>query len=497
MFFEFVFAQAYNGYTLYSPNNSNYTYLIDMNNTVVHKWTHTRSGGYAAYLLTDGSVLRTANASNASLMDGGATGVVQKVSWSGTVTWEYTYSSSSYISHHDIEPMPNGNVLILAWEVKSAAACVAAGLNRNTSLYIDYIIEVQPSGSTGGTIVWQWHAWDHLIQNYNSTKSNYGVVSEHPELLNINMGITANTGGDDWMHLNSVKYDSTKDQIVVSSHTVNEIYVIDHSTTTAQAVTHTGGKSGKGGDILYRWGYPTNYALSGTNYFSIVHCATWVPPGCPGAGHILAFNNGYINEMSGTSSIVEIIPPANDSGSYTHASGSAFGPSAPTWTYTLANNIYSYHLGACQRLPNGNTLIVSSIVGKLLEVDANGNTVWSFSPGVETSRALRYSADYVGLKPLAVSQSSSGVPSEFILHQNYPNPFNPTTNISFTLAKESDVKLEVLNILGEHVTTLVQERRSAGQYSVTFNASSLSSGVYLCKMSADNFVEIKKIILMK
>jgi hypothetical protein len=494
---EFVFAQAFSGYTLYGPNNSKSTYLIDMNNTRVHTWTHTKSGGYAAYLLADGSVLRTAAASNTSLMGGGTQGVVQRVSWSGTLLWEYTYSSSSYIAHHDIEPMPNGNVLILAWEVKTAAQCAAEGLNRNVSLYMDHIIEVQPSGSTGGTIVWQWHAWNHLIQDYNSAKNNYGVISEHPELLDINMGVSASTGGGDWMHVNSVEYDSAKDQIVFSSHTLDEIYVIDHSTTTAEAATHTGGKNGKGGDILYRWGNPSNYDMIGTTYFSVVHCATWVLPGCPGAGHILAFNNGYLNESSGTSSIIEINPPVDDTGSYIRDASSAFGPNSPDWTYTLASNAYSYHLGGCQRLPNGNTLVVSSIKGKLFEVDTNGTTVWSYSPGGEISRALRYPSNYVGLTPLIVNKVNSMTPTEFKLDQNYPNPFNPSTVISYQLPVTGNVTMKVYNILGKEVATLVNEIKQAGTYEVKFDASNLSSGIYFYRLQAGNYNETRKLILLK
>jgi hypothetical protein len=96
-----------------------------------------------------------------------------------------------------------------------------------------------------------------------------------------------------------------------------------------------------------------------------------------------------------------------------------------------------------------------------------------------------------------VSQGSNAIPADFILYQNYPNPFNPNTNISFALMKESDVKLEVLNLLGEHVVTLVQERKSTGQYSVVLNAASLSSGVYYYTLTADNFHAIKKLVLIK
>src|SRR3990172_5868906 len=156
---DLIFSQTYQGYTLFGPNNSRNTYLADMNNTVVKSWTHSRNGGYSAYLLQDGNVLRTATSGSSSLNGGGAQGVVQRYSWNGTLTWEYTYSTSTYRAHHAIEPMPNGNMLIIAWEVKTASQAVQAGLNHSATIWPDHIIEVQPVGSNGGNIVWQWHAW--------------------------------------------------------------------------------------------------------------------------------------------------------------------------------------------------------------------------------------------------------------------------------------------------------------------------------------------------
>ena len=389
-----VTAQAYQGYTLYSPLNGRTTYLVNMNKQVVHTWPHNRDGGYSAYLLTDGSVIRPSLSSGTSLNGGGAAGMVQRVSWSGTLMWEYTYSSSTYRTHHDIEPMPNGNVLLIAWEVKTAAQCVAAGLNHSATLWPDHIIEVQPSGTSGGTIVWEWHVWDHLIQDYNATKSNYGVVSQHPELLDINCGSTQG----DWMHFNAISYNPVLDQIVVSSHNLDEIYVIDHSTTTAQAASHSGGNSGKGGDFLYRWGRASNYKVSGSpQVFDVVHCAWWIPQGLPGAGNILAFNN---RETAGSSIITEITPPLNGY-TYNWTANTAYAPTSPTWTY-LASGFFSNHLGGNQRLPNGNTLIAQSTSGKLFEVNASGQVQWTYTPGGQVPRALRYDPTYPGLAQLPV-----------------------------------------------------------------------------------------------
>ena len=87
--------------------------------------------------------------------------------------------------------------------------------------------------------------------------------------------------------------------------------------------------------------------------------------------------------------------------------------------------------------------------------------------------------------------------SEYRLNQNYPNPFNPTTTISFTIPATSNVSLKVFNILGKEVATIVNETKSAGNYSINFNASGLSSGVYFYQLTTDNFTSTKKFTLMK
>jgi hypothetical protein len=88
-------------------------------------------------------------------------------------------------------------------------------------------------------------------------------------------------------------------------------------------------------------------------------------------------------------------------------------------------------------------------------------------------------------------------PSGFSLHQNYPNPFNPRTEIGFDLPKSSEVTLKIYNVIGEEVTTLVSERLTAGSYSYEWDASKLASGVYLYRLQAGNYVETRKMVLMK
>ena len=304
-------------------------------------------------------------------------GIIEKFDNKSNLLWEFEYSNSEHCSHHDIEPLPDGNVLMIAWEYKTKDEAIAAGRNPNNggiSLCPDYIIEVEPTEFSSGEIVWEWHAWDHLIQDYDPSKDNYGIVSDHPELIDINY--YENPSSRDWNHINSVDYNMEFDQILLSVKHFDEIWVIDHSTTTEEAASHTGGRSGKGGDILYRWGNPQAYRVGTTSdrkYFS-QHGAIWVEKGCPGEGNILVFNNGIGHEYS---SVDEIVPPVDDNGNYFYTSGEAYGPDDLLWTYRK-ENLVSWSLSNVQRLPNGNTLICSGNQGLFLEVTSENDIVWKY-----------------------------------------------------------------------------------------------------------------------
>src|SRR5213078_1927187 len=107
-----------------------------------------------------------------------------------------------------------------------------------------------------------WRVWDHLIQDADKEKKNFGDVAKHPERIDINFNAGGGKGGgnQDWTHTNALSYRADLDQIMMSVPSLNEVWIIDHSTTTAEAASHKGGKSGKGGDLLYRWGNPRAYA---------------------------------------------------------------------------------------------------------------------------------------------------------------------------------------------------------------------------------------------
>lgn len=436
--------KTFDGYTLIAPAYHTTTYLVDMEGNVVHYWENDGTPALSAYLLENGNLLRTSTIDQTEKSSpegqgttgargfggifgfggmtgianrgGGAGGLIQEISWDGDVVWEFTCESDEHITHHDIERLPNGNVLCIAWERKTAQEAIDAGrkprIQRNSVLHPDFIIEVKPTGKKGGEIVWQWHAWDHLIQDFDKSKANYGDVADHPELIDINftanrniapegntsqpavpgfgggfggmtmMGLSG-AGGTippDWMHTNAIDYNPDMDQIAISCYGFSEIWVIDHSTTTEEAKGHTGGKSGKGGDLLYRWGNPRAYragTLEDQKFFN-QHDVHWIPKGRPGAGHIMVFNNGPYRSDGDYSSVDEIITPVDANGNYPLEKGKAYGPVEALWSYTAPKktDFFSMHISGAERQSNGNTLICSGAYGIVFEVTPEKEVVW-------------------------------------------------------------------------------------------------------------------------
>ena len=392
---------AYPGYTLMSPMQSTNTYLLNNAGQYVHKWTSAYNPGRADYLLTNGHLLRACSAHPIISTGGGEGGRLEEHDWEGNLVWAFDLNTATNMSHHDFKVLPNGNVIMIVCEVKSYAEVLATGFNpalldssitgSGGFMLPDYVAEVQPIRPYGGTIVWEWHPWDHLIQDFSSGRNNYGVVSNYVERINPNG--TGMMIQQFWNHMNGIDYNAQLDQIVLSVRGNSELWVIDHQTTTAQAASHVGGRYNKGGDLLYRWGNPAQYKL-GTQANEMLwqqHDVTWIPTNCPGAGHLLIHDNGI---GRGYSSIDEIIPPVDAYGNYARTAGAAFGPTGLCWTYqdTPPTNYYSSEISGAQRLPNGNTLICGGIFGKLFEVTTNGQTVWLYINPETTSPLAQGSA---------------------------------------------------------------------------------------------------------
>ena len=426
-------SESYDGFTIFSPEYSRNSYLINKNKIIVHKWESDYIQGFGSYLSEDGILARLdLPYDNPTFRAGGVAGRVELFDKESNLLWEFEYSNNEYCLHHDIEPLPNGNILMIAWETKTRNEAINAGRDpdklKSDSFWPDHIIEVKPIGTSGFEIVWEWHIWDHLIQDFDSTKDNFGVVEDHPELIDINFG----NNNRDWTHTNGIDYSEELDQIILSIHNFNEIWVIDHSTTTEEASGHFGGNSGKGGDILYRWGNPQSYRAGNQNdqkYFG-QHGVCWVEKGCPGEGNILVFNNGGRNR--GYSTVDEIVPPVDNNGNYDYTLGEAYGPDEQIWVYNADNpsDLFSMTLSNAQRLPNGNTLICSANQGLFLEVTPEKNIVWQYQNKLPSpltnavARVWRYPTNYSGIpEPVSVNKENSynGLFYHFISKLNREN----------------------------------------------------------------------------
>jgi len=525
--------RAYEGYTLIAPIFHTNTYLVNNEGQLVHSWEHQVGPGSAVYLLPNGNLLRGARVTNPAINFGGLGGRMQEVTWEGAVVWEFLYSDSLHALHHDVARLPNGNVLMISYEYHSADNAAEAGRDPASlptgAFWPEQIIEVRPTPPEGGEIVWTWRVWDHLIQDLDASKDNFGVVEDHPELVDINYASARNS---DWLHMNAINYNAELDQIIMSIPGFHELWVIDHSTTSEEAAGHTGGRSGKGGDLLYRWGNPEAYrkGTSEDRRLQFQHDVQWIEPGLPGAGNMMIFDNG-INRMYST--VREIAPPIDENGAYLFASDSSFSAPEEIWNYDKPGEFFSGFASGQQRLPNGNTLIAEAQTGRIFEIIENGEIVWEYvnpvtnegpvaqgdsippisaeRPWLTNSvfRAYRYGVDYPGLQgkdltpkgtielaPTA-TDSEGDIPTGFVLSQNFPNPFNPTTAISFSVPRPSDVTLTVYNVLGQHVTTLTDGRYGQGTYVVHFDATGLPSGVYFYRLESERVISTKMMLLLQ
>jgi hypothetical protein len=389
LFGSTAIGQQWDGLTLYSNSNSTLGYLVDTNGTAVKTWTFTGGGtGYSSHMTPGGDVWRTVVNSGNSLSGGGMTGKIQKWSYAGTLLWDYTYSSSTYCLHHDHCPLPNGNVLVISYDVKTATDANTAGATSSITVWSEKIMELKPVGSNSAIVVWEWKVWDHLVQNLYPTKSNYqSSIVNNPQLLNINYSLQK-----DWLHMNGIDYNPMLDQIVFSSHNLNEWYVIDHSTTTAEAASHAGGNSGKGGDILYRWGNPAAYQASGTTILNVTHDAHWIPEGSPGAGNLVGVNNKGVTSPSNKTTIDHITSPRVNY-NYTVTTGTAFTPATFGSRHTSTG--YTSNMGSSDQFPNGNQLVCLATVGSIYEINSAGTVLWTKTTSGMTPQAHRYTTCFI------------------------------------------------------------------------------------------------------
>lgn len=475
-----TWGQSFDGYVLYNKQNQNTTYLIDKDGNAAKTWSCNTSANYAVLLKEDGNIVRGGVYGSNQLNGAAIGGVVQEYDTNGDVVWEFIYSNSDHVSHHDIALNPtNNSVFLIAWEVISQADLIQAGYDGATSeKWAPHFVEVEPDGSGGGQIIWEWHIMDHMIQDFDASKDNYGVIADHPELIDINQ-IAASGGGPgppggangDWFHCNGIDYNPTLDQIVFTSRHSSEFYIIDHSTTTAQAATHAGGNTTKGGDILFRWGNPSNYDAPGAQIVpAAVHDPRWIKAGRPNAGYIQFFNN----EGNNGSSTVDMINPPLIGYNYDWISGTSYAPT----TYASRHNCLDNASGqsASDRMSNGNIFVAVSHE-YMYEVDANDNVVWQYN--ADPAKAFRYECAYDGIQNLLGNICGLGVDENKTTELSvYPNPSNGEITLDgITL---NDYTVNVIDMQGNIVYSVNNKTK--------LDLSILANGLYFLKVFNENGV---------
>ncbi len=400
------------GYVMFVVPGSGSTYLVDRDGKVVHQWKSSFSA-FNPYLMDDGSVIVGVNDPDFAVFnDAGPYGRIQHIRWDGKILWNYELADDTFILHHDIAVKPNGNILALVYEVISYEEALALGraphLTPLTGPWMEKVIEIEPQGERGGKIVWEWRLVDHLIQDRDKTKLNYGDPALHPELVDFNLGDTIPppisldslealqalgmddlnqnqyNKGSDLYHFNALNYNAELEQIAISSPAMSEILILDQSTTTEEAASHQGGRSGRGGDLLYRWGNPANYRHgdSTSQKLSYQHDVRWIETGKPGAGHLTVFNNNAPNipDSLNYTTVIEIVTPMQEDGTYRPEPDGQYGPKDPVWTYMAPDTLsfYASFISGAHRMENGNTFINAGPAGRFFEVTPEGEIVWEY-----------------------------------------------------------------------------------------------------------------------
>ena len=456
---------SFNGYTLVAASGSNYTHLIDNCGYEINTWESSLSAGMMAYLLDDGSLLRCGNLSSPVFLGGGIGGAIEKYSWEGDQIWSYSLANDTMHLHHDVEELPNGNILAIAWKLNSNEDAISKGRLPELSasnVWSTYILEIEPTYPEGGTIVWSWDAWDHLVQHTHDSIPNYGIPAEFPRKIDVNYAAEGGTeySARDWLHSNSINYHSDLDQIMVSIRGFNELWIIDHNTTTSEAV-------GDAGDLMYRWGNPAAYGRGDVldQKLFVQHDCHWIEEGLLNEGEVLIYNNGNNRPEGYYSTVDQIQLPEMEQGQYPilTISSAPFLPGEYNWSFpdTLDSEFFSQNVSGAQRLPNGNTLICEGASGHIFEIDSNKELVWDYINPINTFgstqqgntvfansvfRSNRYAPDCTALQGRDLSPSVplelNPYPSDCLIYNGEPCWGDFDSNGIINIA-------DVLNILSE------------------------------------------------
>jgi len=385
-------------YILIASNGKKNASLIDKNGSIVHFWNFTNKLGNDFQLLPNGDLLcmfkreveNSALIPNERLRFGGFGGSIQIIGPDGSVKWRYDhFANATVLAHHDVEMLPNGNVLVMVWEELNMSDAHELGVDAQSYLYYESLYEINISSNM---IVWQWRSIDHIVQDRYPELPNYGNVSLQSERIDFNYNVEHENYGisGDIMHANGIDYDEERGLIYLSVNFYHEIWVIDHLTNTEEAASSSGGNYEMGGDLVYRFGNPGAYKATGPQLFINNHYPNLIEdPGKSGFENILVFSNGGDTNIS---SVLELELPVLDYPT-TEQPNIEWSFSDPA--------LYSGKLSGAERTRSNNTIIAEGDFG-VWEVTTSGEVLWRYEFG-NTWRAYVHYSDEPGIMALLSS----------------------------------------------------------------------------------------------
>jgi len=497
------------GFTLFTPWYSARSFLINNCGQVIREWEHEIEEGLAnSYLDIEGNLHLLRNE------------VFSLYDWDGNRLTSFTGEAWDMNFHHDFTILPNGHVIILFDEKITINEALELGVDstlfveQQDHMVIDGFAEFDLSDPDSITLVWEWHLKHHLIQDMNPLLNNFFKSAERPRRLNINF-TSALYSLLDWTHFNGVDYNPELDQLVFSSRSSSEIYIIDHSTTTSEAADSVGGTYGFGGDFLWRWGNPAQYGQDSSLQQTFVqHNPNWNLYGPNTQEGMSLFNNENATN-SASSSILTVVPQKDSDGNYIFENG-RFGPDEPEWKYEgPEEEFFSPIMSSAQLLNNGNYISCLGRFGKFYEITPEGKRVWQYqnpifigpvpqfqtAPPSITFSIQKYPLDFLGfegkdLSPNSILENFNSISNGCIqatANENlsfeteskvYPNPTSDYIHIT---SERTTTSYEIYDVYGKLI--------SKNNFNSKIDISNLPKGSYFLKLQSISHSEIHQIII--
>jgi len=483
--------EAEESYTLFETGFR--TYLIDNCGEILNEWDLRNTDNHSK-LMPNGDLIYIKD-NEVIIRD-----------WDDNIIKRTGYDNPNIILEYEVIVLPSGNYLCLGREVLDFDDFVELGYNLTVGFprFMDVVVEIDPNTER---IVWLWNIKDHMIQERNNTLNNYGIVADSPRKLNMDTISTYDWLNTETFMLNGFDYNPELDLIALSVRKMSEVVIIDHSTTTSEAATSSGGNYGHGGDILFRWGNPRNYKRGSFSdrelYYQ--HNPNWIEHG-EHKGKLMIFNNGLSARFY---SSVEIIDPQIDSnGDFVLPPSSPFQLSSALISYnvTTTGTLFSsgYTSGA-KVLPNGNIFVTEGQSGRLFEMTQNGDIVWEYiiEDAFYIFRSEKYPISYSAfegkdLEPQGVVENDPSTyacdlytSSYDIIKQNYLD-VTVTQNINHLIVQSKEQEafdLSIYNMNGQLISKLASNDLH------TVNKSILHQGQYILQMTSENKFGAKSVFV--